>query len=220
MKAWQVQTEGAFDPVLMALMRAWGVRHGGGRRRPGSGRGPPGLGRRASATRPGRRHRAAGTSRRGHGGGGLPQGLCAGPHAPGGGQPCWAARFRWPAAGLGAARAGLHRGSHGPPAAPAFLHCCARPPSPAAAPPSGAATSSIPARASPARPGAARRWWPRTPSRRMCCPRPSTSWAPTRASPGPSASGVAAAFLLNDGTVRMSPAFRSLHPTLMSRESR
>ncbi len=32
--------------------------------------------------------------------------------------------------------------------------------------------------------------------------------------------GVAAAFLLNDGTVQMSPAFRSLHPTLIPRESR
>ncbi len=32
--------------------------------------------------------------------------------------------------------------------------------------------------------------------------------------------GVAAAFLLNDGTVRMSPAFRALHPTLIARESR
>ena len=31
---------------------------------------------------------------------------------------------------------------------------------------------------------------------------------------------VAAAFLLNDGTVRMTPAFRALHPTLMPRESR
>jgi len=32
--------------------------------------------------------------------------------------------------------------------------------------------------------------------------------------------GVAAAFLLHDGTVRISPAFRSLHPTLIPRESR
>ena len=32
--------------------------------------------------------------------------------------------------------------------------------------------------------------------------------------------GVAAAFLLHDGTVRMTPAFRSLHPTLIPRESR
>ncbi|WP_257313257.1 FAD:protein FMN transferase [Geothrix fuzhouensis] len=32
--------------------------------------------------------------------------------------------------------------------------------------------------------------------------------------------GVAAAFLLNDGTVRMSPVFRALHPTLIPRESR
>jgi thiamine biosynthesis lipoprotein len=29
MKAWNHGTEGAFDPVLMALMRAWGVREGG-----------------------------------------------------------------------------------------------------------------------------------------------------------------------------------------------
>ncbi|NWJ41409.1 MAG: FAD:protein FMN transferase [Geothrix sp.] len=29
MKAWNHCTEGAFDPVLMALMRAWGVREGG-----------------------------------------------------------------------------------------------------------------------------------------------------------------------------------------------
>ena len=29
MKAWNRRTEGAFDPVLMALMRAWGVREGG-----------------------------------------------------------------------------------------------------------------------------------------------------------------------------------------------
>ncbi len=29
MQGWQQRTEGAFDPVLMALMRAWGVRHGG-----------------------------------------------------------------------------------------------------------------------------------------------------------------------------------------------
>ena len=28
MKRWQQRTEGAFDPVLMALMRAWGVRQG------------------------------------------------------------------------------------------------------------------------------------------------------------------------------------------------
>ena len=29
MKAWQARTDGAFDPVLMALMRAWAVREGG-----------------------------------------------------------------------------------------------------------------------------------------------------------------------------------------------
>jgi thiamine biosynthesis lipoprotein len=29
MKAWQARTGGAFDPVLMALMRAWGIRPGG-----------------------------------------------------------------------------------------------------------------------------------------------------------------------------------------------
>lgn len=29
MKAWQARTDGAFDPVLMALMRAWGIREGG-----------------------------------------------------------------------------------------------------------------------------------------------------------------------------------------------
>jgi FAD:protein FMN transferase len=28
-KAWTLQTEGAFDPVLMALMRAWAIREGG-----------------------------------------------------------------------------------------------------------------------------------------------------------------------------------------------
>lgn len=32
--------------------------------------------------------------------------------------------------------------------------------------------------------------------------------------------GVAAAFLLNDGTIRISPAFRSLHPTLIPQEFR
>lgn len=29
MQTWQVRTKGAFDPVLMALMRAWGIRQGG-----------------------------------------------------------------------------------------------------------------------------------------------------------------------------------------------
>ncbi len=29
MKGWQARTDGAFDPVLMALMRAWGIREGG-----------------------------------------------------------------------------------------------------------------------------------------------------------------------------------------------
>ncbi len=29
MKAWQARTDGAFDPVLMALVRAWGIREGG-----------------------------------------------------------------------------------------------------------------------------------------------------------------------------------------------
>lgn len=29
MKAWQVRTEGAFDPALMALLRVWGIRQGG-----------------------------------------------------------------------------------------------------------------------------------------------------------------------------------------------
>ena len=29
MKAWQARTGGAFDPALMALMRAWGIREGG-----------------------------------------------------------------------------------------------------------------------------------------------------------------------------------------------
>lgn len=29
MQSWQVRTNGAFDPVLMALMRAWGIRQGG-----------------------------------------------------------------------------------------------------------------------------------------------------------------------------------------------
>lgn len=30
-KAWSIATEGAFDPVLMALLRAWGIREGGRR---------------------------------------------------------------------------------------------------------------------------------------------------------------------------------------------
>ena len=63
-------------------------------------------------------------------------------------------------------------------------------------------------------------WWRPTAFRRMCCPPRSTCWVQTRGLSGPGAHEVAAAFLLNDGQIRMTRAFQSLHPTLIPRENR
>jgi thiamine biosynthesis lipoprotein len=220
MKAWQVRTEGAFDPVLMALVRAWNLRHGG--RAPT----PQVLAeaRRASGAGLLLLDPAAGVARLAHAAAGVEEGGFLKGYA--------LDRLRQVA---GTPTGLLDFGGQ--------LLVWGRPESVSIADPMDRLRprlSLLLRDASLSGSGASER------GRHILDPRtgePCPAWGSTAVVAadaltadvlstalyvlGPDAGpawaerqGVAAAFLLNDGTVRMSPAFRALHPTLMSRESR
>lgn len=220
MKAWQVRTEGAFDPVLMALMRAWGIRQGG--KTPD----PRALveARRASGADLLELDAAAGTARLAHPAAGVEEGGFLKGYA--------LDRMRQAAATpVGLLDFGGQLLAWGRPAEVSVADPVDR---------RQPRLSFLLRNASLSGSGTSER------GRHILDPRrgePCPAWGSTAVVAadaltadvlstalyvlGPQAGlawaerqGVAAAFLLNDGTVRMSPAFRSLHPTLIPRESR
>lgn len=220
MKAWQARTEGAFDPALLALVRAWGLREGG--RTPE----PPALteARHAAGARLLELDPIAGTARLAHPAAGVEEGGFLKGYA--------LDRMRQSAGvptglfDLGGQLLAWGRPVPVSVADPMDRHC--------------PRLSLLLHEASLSGSGTSER------GRHLLDPRsgePCPSWGSTAVvAPlaltadvlstalyvlGPDAGfawaerhRVAAAFLLNDGTVRMSPAFRSLHPTLIPRESR
>jgi len=220
MKTWRVRTEGAFDPTLMALMRAWGIRQGG--RTPDQQ--ALAEARRASGAELLELDRTTGTARLTHPAAGVEEGGFL----------------------KGYALDRLRRAAGTPTGLLDFggqLLAWGRPVPVSIADPRDRQQSRLSfllRDASLAGSGTSER------GRHILDPRtgePCPAWGSTAVVAaealtadvlstalyvlGPDAGlawaehqGVAAAFLLNDGTVRMSPAFRSLHPTLMSRESR
>jgi thiamine biosynthesis lipoprotein len=220
MKLWQVRTEGAFDPTLMALLRAWGIRQGG--KIPD----PQALAeaRGASGAELLELDQTAGTARLAHPAAGVEEGGFLKGYA--------LDRMRQAAA----SPAGLlDFGGQ--------LLAWGRPESVSVADPmdrqqprlsftlrdaslSGSGTSERGRHILDPRTGQPCPAWGSTAvvapdaltadvlstALYVLGPEAGLAWAGRQ--------GVAAAFLLNDGTIRMSPAFRSLHPTLISRESR
>lgn len=219
-KAWRARTEGAFDPALMALMRVWGIRRGG------SLPAPQALveARRASGADLLELDPEAGTARLAHPAAGVEEGGFLKGYA--------LDRMRQAA---GTPTGLLDFGGQ--------LLAWGRPESVSIADPMDRSRSRLSLllhNASLSGSGTSERGRhildPRTGER---CP----AWGSTAVVAadaltadilsttlfvmGPEAGpawaerqGVAAAFLLNDGTIRMSPAFRSLHPTLIPLESR
>jgi len=220
MKAWQVRTGGAFDPVLMALMRAWGIRQGGQTPDPQTLTGA----RRASGAGLLELDAAAGTARLGHPEAGVEEGGFLKGYA--------LDRMRRAAdtpAGL------LDFGGQ--------LLAWGRPTEVSVADPrdrrharlalllhnaslSGSSTSERGRHILDPRTGEPCPAWGSTAvvaadgltadvlstALYVLGPDAGLAWADRE--------GAAAAFLLNDGSLRMSRAFRSLHPTLIPRESR
>jgi len=220
MKAWQARTDGAFDPILMALMRAWGIREGGQVPAPRV----LAAARRSSGARLLVTDAAAGTARLTHPDAGVEEGGFLKGYA--------LDRMRRAAA----APAGLiDFGGQ--------LLAWGRPVEVSVADPRDRRQARLAFSlrdASLSGSGTSER------GRHILDPRtgePCPAWGSTAVVAadaltadvlstalyvlGPDAGlawaerqGVAAAFLLHDGTVRMTPAFRSLHPTLIPRESR
>lgn len=220
MKAWQVRTGGAFDPVLMALMRVWGIREGG--RTPDPQR--LAEARRASGAALLELDLAMGTARLAHPAAGVEEGGFL----------------------KGYALDRMRRAAGTPVGLLDFggqLLAWGRPAPVSVADPLDRQRPRIAVTlrdASLAGSGTSER------GRHILDPRtgrPCPAWGSTAVVAaealtadvlstalfvlGPDAGpawaerqGVAAAFLLHDGTVRMSPAFRALHPTLIPRESR
>ncbi|HEY3400900.1 MAG TPA: FAD:protein FMN transferase [Geothrix sp.] len=219
-KAWQARTEGAFDPVLMALMRAWGIRQGGGTPDPRA------LveARRASGAGLLDLDPVAGTARLAHPAAGVEEGgflkgyaldrtrLVAGAPAGlldfGGQLLAWGRPVEVSVADPGdrqrprlsfLLRNGSLSGSGTSERGRHILDPRTGEPCPAWGSTAVVAADALTADVL-------------STALYVLGPDTGPAWAERQ--------GVAAAFLLNDGTIRMSPAFRSLHPTLISRESR
>lgn len=220
MKGWQARTEGAFDPVLLALVRAWGVREGG--RTPA----PEALvqARQESGAALLELDPAAGRARLLQAGAGVEEGGFLKGHAldrmkAAAGTPAGLLDFggqllawgkavpvavadpgdrRRPRLNLALQNASLassgasERGRHI--LDPRTGRPCPAWGSVAVVAPDGLAADVL------------------STALFVMGPEAGPGWAERQ--------GVAAAFLLSDGTVRMTPAFRSLHPTLIPQESR
>lgn len=220
MKAWQGRTEGAFDPVLMALLRAWGVREGGRTPDPAS----LAAARRASGADLLILDRAAATAHLAQPEAGLEEGGFLKGYA--------LDRMRKTA---GAPAGLLDFGGQ--------LLAWGRPVEASVADPrdrrrarltlslrdaslAGSGTSERGRHILDPRTGEPRPAWGSTAvvaAEALTADVLSTALYVLGPDAGPAwaeRQGVAAAFLLHDGTVRMTPAFRSLHPTLIPQEPR
>lgn len=219
-KAWQSRTDGAFDPVLMALVRAWGLREGG--QAPGPGR--LAEARRASGSGLLELDAAAGTARLAHPGAGVEEGAFLKGHAldrmkavagvPAGLLDFGGQLLAWgkavpasvadpldrqrPRVTLRLRNASLassgpsERGRH-------LLDPRSGEPCPAWGSVAVVASEGLEADLL-------------STALYVLGPEAGPAWAERH--------GTAAVFLLNDGSLRMTRAFRALHPTLLSRESR
>ncbi|HEX4845101.1 MAG TPA: FAD:protein FMN transferase [Geothrix sp.] len=219
-KAWQSRTDGAFDPVLMALVRAWGLREGG--RVPGSAR--LAQARRASGSGLLELDVAAGTARLAHPEAGVEEGAFLKGHAldrmkAAAGTPAGLLDFGGQLLAWGravpvsvadpldrqrprltlllrnaslASSGSSERGRHL--LDPRSGQLCPAWGSVAAVAAEGLEADLL------------------STALYVMGPEAGPAWAERH--------GAAAAFLLNDGSLRMSRAFRSLHPTLIPQESR
>lgn len=220
MKAWQARTEGAFDPALMALVRAWGVREGGGTPAPAV----LAAARRASGASLLVLDRAAGTARltlpeAGVEEGGFLKGYALDRMRQAAGTPAglldfggqllaWGAPVEASVADpLDRRRARLTFSLHGASLAGSGTSERGRhilDPRTGEPCPAWGSTAVVAADALTADVLSTALY--------VLGPDAGLAWAEQQ--------GVAAAFLLSDGTVRMTPAFQSLHPTLIPQESR
>ncbi|WP_257307495.1 FAD:protein FMN transferase [Geothrix campi] len=220
MKAWQARTEGAFDPVLMALMRVWGIRQGGMTPTPQA------LveARRASGAELLELDRTAGTARLVHPAAGVEEGgflkgyaldrMRQATASPAGLLDFGGQLLAWGRPVSVSVADPLERDR---PRITLALHDASL---------SGSGTSERGRHILDPRTGEPCPAWGSTAvvaadaltadvlstALYVLGPDAGLAWAERQ--------GVAAAFLLRDGTIRMTPAFRSLHPTLMPRESR
>jgi thiamine biosynthesis lipoprotein len=220
MKVWQARTEGAFDPVLMALVRAWGLREGG--QIPTAD--ALAEARRAAGARLLELDPTAGTARLDHPAAGVEEGAFLKGYAldrmrramgiPVGLLDFGGQLLAWGRPVPVSVADPLDRQR---PRVSLLLHEASL---------SGSGTSERGRHLLDPRSGERCRAWGST---AVVAPEALTADVLSTALYvlGPDAGfawaehhGVAAAFLLNDGTIRMSPAFRSLHPTLIPRESR
>lgn len=220
MKAWTSRTEGAFDPVLLSLVRVWGLREGG--RTPEAG--ALAEAREAAGAALLELDPVAGTARLGHPGAGVEEGgflkgyaldrmrQVAG--APAGLLDFGGQLLAWGQAAPVSIADPLDRQR---PRLSFTLRNASL---------SGSGTSERGRHILDPRTGEPCAAWGSTAvvtadaltadvlstALYVLGPEAGPAWAERH--------GVAAAFLLNDGTIRMTPAFRSLNPTLISRESR
>jgi thiamine biosynthesis lipoprotein len=220
MKAWQARTGGAFDPVLMALMRAWGIRQGG------LTPDPPTLAgaRRASGAVLLELDATRGTARLAHPDAGVEEGgflkgyaldrMRGAARTPAGLLDFGGQLLAWGRSVSVSVADPLDRER---PRITLILRDASL---------SGSGTSERGRHILDPRTGEPCPAWGSTAvvaadglsadvlstALYVLGPEAGPAWAERQ--------GVAAAFLLQDGSVRMTPAFRSLHPTLIPRESR